>query len=229
MLMPDAARTTSNDRSAGRPLRVLLADDHPVMRAGLRKLLERSGIQVVAEAGDGDEAVRLALAEHPDIALLDLAMPGVGGLEAARQISGACPGTRIVMLSGLVGTQHVADAARAGAVAFIAKGATFQEMLGVLDAVREGRSYEGPAVAGITLDGSFDRTDSADSLAVDSLTAREREVLGLVAAGHSSASVAAILCVSVRTVETHRQHIMGKLGIHSVAGLTRFAIARGLV
>jgi DNA-binding NarL/FixJ family response regulator len=228
--MPNAATMSSNDLAARPATRVLLADDHPVMRSGLRKLLQRAGIRVVAEAGDGDEAVRLALAERPDIALLDLAMPGIGGLEAARQISRACPETRVVMLSGLEGNQHLAEAARAGAVAFITKGATFQEMLGVLDAVREGRSYEGLEGVGMTLDG-FDlthgRPDPAD--AVDTLTAREREVLGLVAAGHSSASVAAILRVSVRTVETHRQHIMGKLGIHSVAGLTRFAIAHGLV
>jgi DNA-binding NarL/FixJ family response regulator len=200
------------------------------LRLALRKLLERAGLEVVAEAGDGAEAVRLALAKRPDLVLLDLVMPGIGGLEAARRLAHACPGIRVVMISGHVGDQHVANAGRAGAVAFIAKTATREQMLAILDAVREGRAYTGDAEAGATIAPSVTRPRAPLPAGdVDALTPREREVLGLVAEGHSSASVAAIFRVSTRTVEAHRQHIMCKLGIHSVASLTRFAVERGIV
>jgi DNA-binding NarL/FixJ family response regulator len=209
---------------------VLIADDHPLMRTGLRRLLERSGLEVVGEAADGEEAVKLTVAFQPDIALIDLAMPGVGGLEAARQIVGACPLTRVVMLSGHVDPRFRAGAARAGAAGFITKGATFEQMLDILDAVREHRAYLGPPEAGMTIQEPFGPEGQGEgATAFDKLTTREREVLRLVADGHSSASVAAILMLSVRTVETHRLHIMGKLGVHSVAGLTRLALEQGLV
>jgi DNA-binding NarL/FixJ family response regulator len=209
--------------------RLLLADDHPVMRAGLRRLLERSGVDVVAEAGDGDEAVRLTLTERPDIALIDLDMPKLGGVEAARQIALACPRTRVVMLSGHSTPQHVTSAARAGVAAFIVKGATFEQMLAILDAVREGRAYTGSPEAGMTID--HERRQSGSRLratGLDKLTPREREVLTLVADGYSSASIAAILRLSVRTVETHRLHVMHKLDVHSLAELMRLAIKHGL-
>jgi len=218
--MPNGSRTVSGDRA-----RVLIADDHPLARVGLRRLLERSGNEVVAEAGDGESAVRLALATRPHVALLDLVMPGMGGLEAVRQIARGCPDTHVVLLSGYVDPEHRAAAARAGAEAFISKVATFDEILATLDAVRDGRTHTARPDAATTLDAFADAEDKD----VDGLTARERQVLRLVAEGHSSGGIAATLEISMRTVETHRQHVMTKLGIHSVAGLTRFAIEHGLV
>lgn len=209
--------------------KVLLADDHPVVRLALRQLLERSGFEVVAEAGDGDDAVRLAVELHPDIALVDLLMPGLGGVETAGRIVGACPGTRVVVISGQVGREYVAGARAAGAVAFIAKGATFREILEILRAAIDDRAYTGDPAGGMTFHGSADHAEGRmRSGEIDKLTVREIEVLRLVAQGHSSVGVASLLGVSVRTVETHRQNIMSKLGIHTMVGLTRFAMDNGL-
>ena len=214
-------------RNTQRP-RVLIADDHPLLRAGLRRLLTRRGLQVVAEAGDGDEAVREAVASRPDVALLDLVMPHGGGLVAAQRIVGACPDTRVIMISGH-GPEIAADARRAGAVAYIAKGAPFPELLAILQAVLDGRSYTSAHEMGMTLDARPAGAGVAIESGFDSLTPREREVLGLVAKGHSSVSAANILQVSVRTVETHRQNLMRKLGVHSAVGLTRIALRKGIV
>jgi DNA-binding NarL/FixJ family response regulator len=215
----------------GAPSRLLIADDHPVLRGALRKLLERSGYEVVAEAGDGEEAMRLTLQERPDMALLDRVMPGLSGLEVARRIVRADLGTRVVIISGQLGAEQVVEAGRAGAVAFISKTADAEQMRAILGAVRDGSSYTASDACGMTIDRSAmparPPVGAAGTAGIELLTAREREVLRLVAEGHSSLGVAAILRLSPRTVETHRQHIMGKLGIHSVAGLTRFALQSG--
>ena len=215
----------------GRRTRVLVADDHPLTRMGLCRLLVRSGIEVVAEAGDGEEAVRQAIATHPDMALLDVMMPGLGGLEAARRITSACPHTRVVMLSGHVGEEQIANARNAGAVAYITKGSTTQEIMAILDAVRDGRradGSEGGAIAEAAATHASGTIRAAEPFELDALTERELEVLGLVARGHTSAAVARTLRLSERTVEKHRQNIMNKLGVHSVVQLTRIAIRGGL-
>jgi len=205
-----------------------VADDHPLMRTALRKSLERAGIEVVAEAGDGEEAVRLAVQMRPDIALLDLVMPHIDGLQAARQVAKACPDTRVVMISGFLVAEHIDDAVRAGAAAFIAKAAKHADLVEIVRAVLDGRPYTGTPTAGLTLErGTEDRATSPLTGDLDKLTAREREILRLVVQGHSSGGVASLLGVSTRTVERHRQNIMSKLAIHSVAGLTRYAIERG--
>jgi DNA-binding NarL/FixJ family response regulator len=198
-------------------MRVLIADDHPIVRKALRRLFERSGIDVVAEAGDARESLQLAVRERPDIALLDLFMPAGGGLEATRRILRRCPGTRVVILSGFVGSGEATDALRAGAIAFIPKTAAHAEILGALRAAHDGR-------------GSMARSSMAadGDRGLTRLTEREREVLEMVARGHSSSSAAALLGVSGRTIDAHRQKIMDKLGIHCVSGLTRFAIERGI-
>jgi DNA-binding NarL/FixJ family response regulator len=216
-------------RPGGQRTRILVADDHAIIRLAIRRLLGGSDFEVVAEAGDGAEAVRLALEKQPDIALLDLVMPGMDGLEGTRRIVRECPRTRVVAMSGHVGGERVAGARAAGAVAFLAKGATMPEIVTLLNAVRDGRPYTGNAMAGLTFDGNAEPPDGPlSSGEIDKLSAREREVLRLVAQGHSSANVASVLGLSVRTVETHRQNIMTKLGIHSVVGLTRFAMENGL-
>jgi len=220
------AEEWSSSEPAGRTAapRVLIADDHPVLRSAVGRLLARAGYEVVGEAGDGEEATRLALSKRPDVALLDLTMPRVGGLQAARRIASGAPEIRVVIISGQPGTQPIAEAARAGAAAFIAKTATREQLLAIMDAVCEGRAHTATDGAGATIDHRTRRLDATAPRGLDRLTPREREVLRLVAEGHTSLGVACILRMSPRTVETHRQHIMGKLGIHTIAGLTRFVM-----
>jgi DNA-binding NarL/FixJ family response regulator len=205
--------------------RVLIADDHPILRGAFGKLLTNAGYDVVAEAADGEEAVRLALSERPDVVLLDRVMPRGGGLEAAKRIAAAAPEIRVVVISGHIDDEALEEARAAGAAGFIAKTATWSQLAAILEAVLAGRAQR--ESDGTTFDRSATSVDPWDPITADRLTPREQEVLRLVTEGHTSGSVAAILRVSPRTVETHRQHIMTKLGIHSVAGLTRFALEKG--
>lgn len=215
-------------RKGGVRTRVLVADDHPLTRMGLCRLLVRSGMHVVAEAGDGDDAVRQAIATRPDMALLDVMMPGIGGLEAARRITDACPETRVVMLSGHAGEDLAVSARYAGAAAFITKGSSTKEILAILGAVREGRPPSEGAPPEPSVPHSSTTLHSAGPTELGALTEREREILALVARGQSSADVALALRLSERTVEKHRQNIMNKLGVHSVVQLTRIAIRSGV-
>jgi DNA-binding NarL/FixJ family response regulator len=209
------------------PPRVLLADDHAMFRMGLRRLLVKAGMEVVGEASDGQEALRLALLLRPDIVLLDVSMPRVDGLEAARRIRGVCPRTRIVMMSGDDSSERIADCRRAGAAGFVAKGASGAEVLEVVLAAIDEAADEGQREAReMSLVASPARVEETGDLS--RLTARELEILTLVAQGHSSVNVAAILGISVRTAETHRQNIMEKLGVHSAVCLTRIAVRMGL-
>ncbi len=213
--------SSSNPAASRRvPVRLVVADDHPVLRSAVRRLLERAGYEVVAEVGDGEEAIRVALAERPDLVLLDRVMPRIGGIEATRRISVAAPEVRVVIISGQVGSESIAEAGRAGASGFIAKTATQEQMLEILSAVSQRRAHTANDGAGTTIDRAANQFAAQRPAGVALLTPREREVLRLVAGGHSSQGVAAILQMSPRTVETHRQHIMRKLGIHSVAGKT---------
>jgi DNA-binding NarL/FixJ family response regulator len=207
--------------------RALIADDHALILKALANLLSRMGIDVVAEAGDGAEAVRLARETRPDIALVDLVMPRVGGIEATRQIRRECPETRVVILSGYVEDRHVAEAVTAGASAVITKGATFREIRRILDAVRGGAPYDGDPQSARMLGESGDPQAPRTGGGADVLTPREREILRWVAGGYTSATIASHLLVSPRTVEQHRKNIMNKLGIHSRVGLTRFALENG--
>jgi DNA-binding NarL/FixJ family response regulator len=208
------------------PPRVLLADDHAMFRMGLQRLLVKAGMEVVGEASDGQEALRLALLLRPDLVLLDVSMPRLDGLEAARRIRGVCPRTRIVMMSGDDSSARIADCRRAGAAGFVAKGASGAEVLEVVLAVLDVAADEGrPDAREMSAVASPARVETGD---LSRLTARELEILTLVAQGHSSVNVAAILGISVRTAETHRQNIMEKLGVHSAVCLTRIAVRMGL-
>ncbi len=219
-------------RERGRRTRVLVADDHPLTRMGLRRLLVRAGMEVVAEAGDGEEAVRQAIATLPDLALLDVMMPGLGGLEAARRIASACPQTRVVMLSGHTGQEQIARARNAGAVAYIPKGSTTEEIMAILDAIRLGGPAEEGAEGGAPADAVAAHASgtirAAGAFELDALTERELQVLSLVARGLTSPAAARMLRLSERTIEKHRQNLMNKLGVHSVVQLTRIAIRGGL-
>lgn len=205
--------------------RLLLADDHVVVRQAFKALLERAGFEVVAEAGDGEEAVRLARGQRPDAAILDIRMPKLDGLSAARAIleEGSC--RYIVLLTGYVDEVMPGEARAAGVQGYVLKAQAVDELIEAINAVCRGEQYLSPAIAPIMppeVAGPAPR-----SLTV--LTPREREVLRLIAMGKSTREIADLLGVSFKTIDTHRANIMGKLDIHKATDLVRYAVRRGLV
>lgn len=210
-------------------IRVLLAEDHELVRQGLRVMLENAGdYAVVGEATDGREAVRLAQSCAPDLAIMDVGMPNLNGIEAARQIRAVSPGTRVLMLSMHSDVQYVREALRAGARGYVLKGAAFKELLAAIEQVLAGRVYLSAALPKAALDNLLRPSHQAPPSTLECLTARERQVLQLIAEGNSGPEIAKSLEVSARTVESHRERIMAKLDLHSIADLTRFAIRNGV-
>jgi DNA-binding NarL/FixJ family response regulator len=209
-------------------IRVVLADDHALVRAGMRSLLSgMAQVQVVGEAASGEEALVLAEREHPDVVLMDIAMKGITGLEAAARMREQHPGVRVVILSMHSGEEYVLQALRAGAVGYLLKDAATGELELALRSVMRGESWFSPAVSRQVVEGYVQRVGG--EAAADVLTARQREVLKLVAGGKSTKEIAFDLNLSVKTVETHRAQIMERLGIRDVAGLVRYALKTGLV
>lgn len=210
-------------------VRVLLADDHDLFRAGLRALLDAlDGIEVVAEAGDGLEAIQLVERHQPHVVLMDLMMPGLNGLEATSRICRAFPEVRVVVLSMNSAEEFVLPSVRAGASGYLLKNVRPQELERAIRATAEGETYLTPAVARHFVDDYRRRAaERADSF--ERLTPRQREVLQLVAEGNSTKQIAQRLGIGVKTVETYRAQIMDLLDIHDIAGLTRYAIRRGIV
>jgi two-component system, NarL family, response regulator NreC len=206
-------------------MNLLVADGHAMFRDGLQALLERGGHQVVGAACDGRDAVRLARESAPDIALLDLDMPVLNGVEAARQIARRSPATAIIMLTGVEDDARVIDALRAGARGYVLKAQCGDDLLGAIAEVARGAMYLSPGVSR----GVVDACLSGDPPPVDPLTEREREVLQLVAEGLSTREIADLLAVSIKTAESHRTRLMRKLDLHNVAGLVRYAVRRGLI
>ena len=206
-------------------LRILLADDHLIVRQGLRALLERSGMEVVAEAGDGHEAVRLAEKHRPDVAVLDLVMPSLNGLDAGRQILQKSDTTKVVLLTMQTEDHQVASALRAGFKAYLLKTQAAEDLVEAIREVMRGHVFLSSAVSRVVVDGYLSGTQAP----IDPLAPREREVLQLVAEGRTSKEIAVLLNVSVKTAESYRANIMEKLDIHETAGLVRYAIRRGLV
>lgn len=204
-------------------IRVLLADDHPIVRKGLRALLAaHADIEVVAEADDGTTAVAEALRCGPDVAVMDLSMPGMHGVEAATRLREACPSVRVLVLSMHGGEEYVRPALRAGVRGYLVKGSDLADLVTAVRAVAGGDAYFSPSIARILL-------DEATGQEVGGLTPREREVLQLVAQGRTSGEIAQALQISVKTVEGHRAKIMDRLNIRDVPGLVRYAIRAGLV
>ncbi len=206
--------------------RILLADDHQVVREGLHQLLTKEGYQVVGQAADGREAVRLAEQCCPDVAVLDLSMPLLNGLDAAREIRRCSPRTGIVLLTMHTEDPYVLNALRAGIKGYVLKSQATVDLLQAIHDVAGGSIYLSPRVSGVLLQTFSGRSQPPTR---DPLTGREREVLQLVAEGKTTKEIANLLGVSVKTAESHRSRIMEKLDIHETAGLVRYAIRQGLI
>jgi two-component system response regulator NreC len=205
--------------------RILLADDHPVVRQGVRALLERQGLHVVAEAGDGRRAVQLAAECRADVAVLDVSMPHMNGLDAAREVRRASPSTSVVLLTVHADDHYVLEALRAGVQGYVLKDQAPEDLVEAVLEVARGATYLSPGIARVVVQAYLDKKD----LPSDPLSPREREVLQLVAEGKTTKEVAQILGVSVKTADSHRSRLMEKLDIHETATLVRYAIRRGLV
>ena len=211
--------------------RLLLADDHTVVRQGLRKLLEeRPDWEVIAEAGDGREAVRLAEQHRPDVAILDVAMPLLNGIETTRQITKRVPGTRVLVLSMHADEAYVTQILQAGATGYLLKDSADVDLLKAVGEVAQGRSFFSPAIARVMLDDYVRQlADRGVTDRYESLSEREREIFHLVAEAKTNKEIAALLNVSPSTVETHRAHIMEKLDLHSAAEIVLYAVRRGVI
>lgn len=214
-------------------IRVLLADDHTIVRQGVRLCLEAMGdIEVIAEAEDGQAAVQLTVDMRPDVAVVDLTMPRLNGVEAIRQIKRAVPSTEVVVLSVHDSEAYVVQALRAGAAGYVLKRNAATELAAAIRAAHDGQAYLHPSIARRVIDDYLSRIHAADGAVTephDRLSPREREVLQLVAEGHSTRSVAGLLCLSAKTVEHHRASVMTKLGLHGQTELVKYAIRVGLV
>jgi DNA-binding NarL/FixJ family response regulator len=216
-------------RMAGMQIKVLLADDHGIVREGLRTLIEKEpNMEVVGEAPDGRTAVTLARKLSPHVVIMDIGMPDLLGVEATRQITALAPSVKVVALSMHSDKRYVSEMLKAGAAGYLLKDAAFEELVGAINTVLSGKTYLSPAVTDVVVDEYVRHRQPPGESSFSVLTPKEREVLQLLAEGHSTKEVAARLNVSVKTVETHRQHIMEKLDIHSIAELTKYAIREGL-
>jgi DNA-binding NarL/FixJ family response regulator len=214
-------------------IRVVLADDHNLVRAGIRALLERlPGVEVVGEASDGREALALVAREKPDLALLDIGMPALNGLEAAPRIAREAPGTRLVILSMHSDEKHVAQALRLGVAGYMLKDSCVDELPLLMRAVMRGETYLSPGISKQVVEalkGRLAAAESAPTAEAELLTPRQREILQLIAEGKNTKEIASSLGLSVKTVETHRTQIGQRLQIRDLAGLVRYAIRTGLV
>jgi DNA-binding NarL/FixJ family response regulator len=217
-------------------LRILIADDHEVARRGIRSLLEsHPGWEVCAEAKDGRDAVELATSTKPDLVLLDIGMPNLNGLESARQILATSPNVAILILTMHDSDNVIREVLRAGARGFLLKSDAGRDLVAAVEALESQKTFFTPRVSQMVLDGFLNRErkrseiEDVDHPSGDLLTAREREVIQLLAEGRTSKEVAVTLNLSVKTAETHRTNLMRKLGLHSVADLTRYAVRNGIV
>lgn len=207
------------------PIRVLLADDHLIVRQGLRMLLEKERYEVIAEASDGHEAIQLARDLQPDVAVLDVEMPRLNGLDVLRELTRICPKTRSIILTRHVEEPYAIEALRAGARGYVLKTQAAFDLVAAVGHVYRGEVYLSPKVSKTVVEAYLAKTDLPD----EPLTARERQVIQLIGEGHSTKQIAALLGISVKTVDTHRTKLMFKLDIHQTAGLVRYAIRRGMI
>ncbi|MCK8600964.1 response regulator [Desulfoferrobacter suflitae] len=210
-------------------VRLLIADDHNIVRDGLRALLEtQQNLQVIAEAENGRKAVRLVRELSPDVVIIDVGMPGLNGIDATRQIVAEANETKVIALSMHSDRRFVAQMFKAGAAAYLLKDCAFEELVQAVDVVVAGQIYLSPEIAGAVIEDYVRHISRTDSSGFSVLTAREREVLQLLAEGKATKEIAAELFVSVKTIETHRQQIMHKLKVGSLADLIKYAIREGI-
>ena len=205
--------------------RVLLADDHSLIRQALRALLEKQGFQVVSEASDGQEAVRSVEKTPPDVAILDISMPVLNGVDAARELVKSSPKTRVILLTQHDEDEYVTEALRAGVRGYVLKSQAAEDLVHAIQEVCRGSVYLSPNISGAVVDAYLSKT----YVSPDPLSARERQVLQLVGEGKSTKDIAAHLGISVKTAESHRARLMKKLDIHETASLVRYAIRHGLI
>jgi len=207
------------------PIRIVLADDHVLVRQGLKSLLEREQFQVVAEASDGQEAVRASESLHPDIVVIDISMPLLNGIEAVRELGRSCPKTKAILLTQHEEDQYIREALEAGAKGYVLKNQAASDLVHAIQQVSRGQFYLSPGISRAVVEAYRTKSDSP----ADPLTGRERQVLQLIAEGKSTKDAASLLGISVKTAESHRMNLMQKLDIHETASLVRYAVRRGLV
>lgn len=207
------------------PIRIVLADDHVLVRQGLRSLLEREGFQVVGEASDGQEVLRHVKSLQPDVAVMDISMPILNGLNAAREIARSFPRVKIILLTQHDEDQYVSEALDAGVKGYVLKSQVAGDLLQAIQKVSRGHVYLSPGVSEAVMQAFHAKSGKSR----DQLTLRERQVLQLVAEGKSTKAIASLLGISVKTAESHRSRLMQKLDIHETASLVRYAIRHGIV
>ena len=209
--------------------RIILADDHGIMREGLRALLEKQpGIEVIAEAENGRTTVELSRKLKPDVVIIDIAMPDLNGIEATRQIVAESPGIKVIALSMHSDRKFVREMLSAGASGYMLKDSAFEELDKAISTVNDNQTYLSPGIADTVVKDYLGKIVTDNSAASIALTNREREVLQLFAEGKTTKQIASLLFVSIKTIETHRKQIMDKLGLNSIAELTKYAIREGL-
>ncbi|MFJ2173075.1 response regulator [Streptomyces sp. NPDC101062] len=212
------------------PTRILLADDHALVRRGVRLILDNEpDLTVVGEAGDGAEAIELARAERPDLVILDIAMPRLTGLQAARELSRIQPGTRILMLTMYDNEQYFFEALKAGASGYVLKSVADRDLVEACRAAMRDEPFLYPGAVTALIRNYLDRVRQGDSIPDSAVTPREEEILKLVAEGHTSKEIAGLLLISAKTVERHRANLLQKLGLRDRLELTRYAIRAGLI
>jgi two-component system, NarL family, response regulator NreC len=206
-------------------IRVVLADDHVLVRQSLRSLLEREGFQVVGEASDGQEAIRRVDAMQPDIAVMDISMPMLNGVDAARELRRSSPKTKSILLTQHDEDQYIFEALEAGVKGYVLKSQAASDLVQAIKQISRGQTYLSPGVSAAVMEAFRSKSERRR----DPLTARERQVLQLIAEGKSTKDVASLLGISVKTAESHRTTLMKKLNIHETASLVRYAVRRGIV
>jgi DNA-binding NarL/FixJ family response regulator len=227
--MKESNRTNRVQSGAVTLIRVLLADDHALVRAGIRSLLEKMpGVEVVGEASNGRETLALIRSELPNLVLMDIAMPELNGLDTLAKIVKHFPGVKVVILSAHANEEYVIRALRSGASGYMLKDAATAELQLAIDFVTQNKTYLSPSLSQTVIDSYLQRLDGELS-PLEQPTARQREILQLIAEGKNTKEIASTLAISVKTVEAHRLQLMARLDIHDVPGLVRYAIRAGLV
>ncbi len=206
-------------------MRLVLVDDHAIMRDGLRAILAGKGVEVVGEASNGLEAIRLAESLKPDTIVMDISMPALNGIDATREILKSSPQAKVIVLSMNIEKRYVLACLRAGAAAYVVKSKAASSLVEAIDAVSRGEIYLSPSVSKSVVDAYLENDESP----ADPLSIREREVLQLIAEGQNVKEIGSLLGISAKTAESHRANIMQKLDIHDIAGLVRYAVQQGIV